>query len=79
MDNDKKIISQHDFEINPDRMVIPANTIWKSSVVIPKSELTKTSLIGFGAYIPGKDESFLESNFKDSDWNGKRVHLRVAP
>jgi len=79
MDNDKKTIFQHDFQIDPDRMVIPANTIWKSSVVIPKSELTKTSLIGFGAYIPGKDESFLESNFKDSDWNGKRVHLRVAP
>jgi hypothetical protein len=75
MDNDKKIIFQHDFLINPDRMVIPANTTWKSSVAIPRAELVGAYSLGFGACIPNKEETLLESKYNQSDWNGKRVLL----
>lgn len=75
MDNNKKIIFQHDFQIDPDRMVIPANTIWESSVAIPRAELVGAYSLGFGAYIPNKEGTILESKYKQSDWNGKRVLL----
>ncbi|MCX6960719.1 MAG: hypothetical protein NTW91_10680 [Verrucomicrobia bacterium] len=79
MDNDKKVIFQHDFEINPDGGAIPAGTIWKSLVTISESELSKTYSIGFGAYIPNKDGSFLRSDCRSSDWNGNRVLIKLKP
>jgi hypothetical protein len=79
MDNDKKVIFQHDFEINPDGGAIPAGTIWKSLVTIPQSELSKTYSIGFGAHIPNKDGSFLRSDCRSSDWNGNRVLIKLKP
>ena len=79
MDKDKKVIFQHDFEIIPDGGVIPAGTIWKSLITISESELSKTYSIGFGAYIPNKDGSFLKSDCKSSDWNGNRVILNLKP
>jgi hypothetical protein len=75
MDKDKKVIFQHDFQIDPLGGPIPAGTFWKSSVQIPESELAKTYSIGFGAYIPNKDRTFFKSNCKQSDWNGNRVVL----
>jgi hypothetical protein len=79
MDMDKKVIFQHDFQIDPDCGAIPAGTYWKSLVKIPESELTKSVFLGFGAYIPNKDGSFLQSNSKQSDWNGNRVLMRINP
>ena len=75
MDRDKKVIYQHDFQIDPLGAAIPAGTYWKSLVTIPESELSKTYYIGFGPYIPNQDGTFLQSNCKESDWNGNRVLL----
>jgi hypothetical protein len=75
MDKDKQVIFQHDFQIDPDGGIISKGTHWKSVVQIPENELTKTFFIGFGAYIPSKEETFLQSNYKQSDWNGNRVIL----
>jgi hypothetical protein len=75
MDKDKKVIFQHDFQIDPLGGPIPAGTNWKSVVQIPESEFAKTFFIGFGPYIPNKDGTFLKSNYKQSDWNGNRVLL----
>jgi hypothetical protein len=75
MDQDKKVIFQHDFQIHPYGAAIPAGTYWKSLVQIPERELAKTYSIGFGAYIPNKDGTFLKSNCKESDWNGNRALL----
>ena len=79
MDKDKKVIFQHDFEIDPEGGIISQGTLWKSLVPIPKSELTKSVFLGFGAYIPNKAGSFLQSNYNDSDWNGSRVLMRLNP
>ena len=79
LDKDKKILFQHDFQIDPNGVAIPAGTIWKSLVNIPQSELEKTHSIGFGAYIPGSGESFLQSDYKGSDWNGNRVLFQLNP
>ena len=75
MDRDKKVIYQHDFQIDPLGGSIPAGTYWKSAVQIPESELSKAYYIGFGPYIPNKDGTFLQSNCNQSDWNGNRVLL----
>jgi hypothetical protein len=79
MDKDKKVIFQHDFQIDPDGGIISQGTLWKSVVQIPENELSQTFFIGFGAYIPSKEEAFLQSNYKQSDWNGNRVILNLKP
>jgi hypothetical protein len=75
LDRDKKVIYQHDFQIDPLGGPIPAGTYWKSLVTIPESELSKTYYIGFGPYIPNKNGTYLQSNCNQSDWNGNRVLL----
>jgi len=77
MDKNNNIIFQHDFQIDPDGILIPKGTIWTSLVPIPESELAKAYSIGFGAYIPNKNGTFLQSNCGQSDWNGNRVLLKL--
>ena len=79
MDKDEKVIFQHDFQIDPDGGIITKGKIWKSLITISESELSKTYSIGFGAYIPNKDGSFLQSDCRSSDWNGNRVILNLKP
>jgi len=73
LDANKKIIYQHDFMIDPMRGGISPETIWKSMVEIPKSEISASSYLGFGLYMPTKEGSFLVSDYKECDWAGRRV------
>jgi hypothetical protein len=77
LDENKKMISQYDFEIDPFGNPIAGGTVWKNIVEIPKDEMARSAYLAFGAYIPNNPASFLKSDAKECDWNGNRVLLRL--
>jgi len=77
LDENKKMISQYDFKIDPFGNPIASGTVWKNILEIPKDKIARAAYLAFGAYIPNNAASFLKSDAKECDWNGNRVLLRL--